>query len=150
MKNFKEDEVQSLYYVSISAMTVYLLFRVFYWPCGPSFLGFSSLFLIATAISIYYCYLLFKSKKALKTRQIVFGIYFLVFFNNSFLHSFSIYYFLNLSELINAESREYNYKSWDKYSWFLYIANEKDDALEANKEAQNALLKFQANFGENV
>jgi hypothetical protein len=64
------------------------------------------------------------------------------FFIISFTHSDRIYYFFNLNTVLNGETRNTNYYSWDKYSWFLYIADKKNEALEANQNAQKAVEEY--------
>jgi hypothetical protein len=60
----------------------------------------------------------------------------------SFTPAHRIYYFVNLSKVVNGDTRNILYKSWDKYSWFLYIADKQDQAIEANQKAQKAAQKY--------
>jgi len=69
-------------------------------------------------------------------------MYFIFFFILSFTHSDRIYYFIKLNTVLNAESRTTNYYSWDKYSWFLYIADKQNEAIEANQNAQKAAEEY--------
>ncbi|MDR0437075.1 MAG: hypothetical protein LBH22_02095, partial [Bacteroidales bacterium] len=39
---------------------------------------------------------------------------------------------------LHGETRNINYWAWDKYSWFLYIVDKQDEAIEANHMAQKA------------
>ena len=52
--------------------------------------------------------------------------------------SYKICYFFDLNEVINKEFNKVNFSSWDKYSWFLYIRGEKEEALKANQKAIDA------------
>jgi hypothetical protein len=44
--------------------------------------------------------------------------------------------------VLNSEARDTDYNSWDRYSWFLYIVNKQDEALEANHKAQKAMEEY--------
>jgi hypothetical protein len=69
-------------------------------------------------------------------------IYFLFSFWLSFTHSDKIYYFINLSRPLNSDNREHNFRVWNKYSWFLYIVNKKDEAIAANIQAQRIVDEY--------
>jgi hypothetical protein len=47
-----------------------------------------------------------------------------------------------LNTILNGESRKTNYQSWDKYSWFLYLGNRQEEAIEANHNAQKAAEEY--------
>jgi len=53
--------------------------------------------------------------------------------------AYTIYYTVNLNTLINKINREFDYYSWDKYSWFLYGRGLQSEALNANEKAVNAI-----------
>ena len=141
-KNAKTNLSISFLHLSYSLLTIYILFRFQYWSCGPMILGFSLLFLIGLFATLICFFLLFKNKSQFKFPQIFLVIYFVFFFVLSFTHSDRIFYFFNLNTVLNSETRKTNYNSWDKYSWFLYIANKQDEALEANHKAQKAVEEY--------
>lgn len=72
-------------------------------------------------------------------------IYFCFFLWFSFLPSHQLYYAIRLNTLLNKESRNTDYRSWDKYSWFLNIKDHHAEAIEANRQALNAVGICRAN-----
>lgn len=138
VKNANTNLPSTFLYLSYSFLTVYVLFRLQYWSCGPMILGYSLLFIIVLLLTISSFILLLTSKIKIKLPQIFLVVYFIFFFVLSFTHSYRIYYFFNLNPVLNGESRNTNYHSWDKYSWFLYLADRQDEAIEANQNAQKA------------
>lgn len=114
------------------------MFRLQYWPCGTVILGCPLLFIMVLLLTISYFVLLFTVKTKLKFPQIFLIVYFVFSLVLSYTHSDRIYYFFNLNSVLNEESRNTNYHSWDKYSWFLYLAHKQDEAIEANQNAQKA------------
>jgi hypothetical protein len=142
VKNAKTNLPTSFLHLSYSLLTVYLLFRLQYWSCGPMILGYSLFFIIVLLLTISCFVLLFSSKTQFKFPQIFLVVYFVFFFVLSFTHSDRIYYFFNLNTALNGESINTNYQSWDKYSWFLYIADKQDEAIEANQNAQKAVEEY--------
>jgi hypothetical protein len=46
---------------------------------------------------------------------------------------------LYFNSVINSESIKTNYRAWVKYSWFLYISDKQNEALEANQKAQDII-----------
>lgn len=49
---------------------------------------------------------------------------------------------MTLNSVLNGESRNTDYRGWDKYSWFLYLDDKNDEALEANTNARDALNTY--------
>jgi len=141
-KNAKTNLPMSFLHLSYSFLTMYLLFRFQYWSCGPRIFGSPLLFLIVLFVTLTCFVLLFKNKSQFKFSQIFLIVYFAFFWVLSYIHSDRIYYFFNLNTVLNSEARETNYNSWDRYSWFLYIANKQDEALEANHKAQKAVEEY--------
>ena len=135
-KNAKTNLPISFLHLSYSFLTTYALFRVQYWSCGPRIFGFPLLFIIALVV-VLICFILhFKNNKL---PQIFLFVYFVFFIVLSYTHSDRIFYFCNLNTVLYSETRNTNYWAWDKYSWFLYIADKQDEAIEANKKAQKAV-----------
>jgi len=142
VKQNKTNLPGALVHLSIALMTVYFLFRLQYWSCGPDIFGFSMLFILAFLLAVSSFVLLFRSKTTFTFIQLFFAGYFVLFFVLSFTRSYKLYYFFNLNTILNAESRKSNFKVWDKYSWFLYLAERKEEAMDANRKAQAALDEF--------
>lgn len=139
IKNWASNLAISFLHLSITAWTIYLLFRILFWPGGPYFLGAPLLFLVPFLITVVYVTIHIIEKTKFRLPQILLSIYFLFSLKLAETHSHRIYYFFNLNKVLNEESRNYNYQSWDKYSWFLYISKKQDEALQANEYAQKAL-----------
>jgi hypothetical protein len=141
-RNAKTNLPSSLLHLSYAVLTIYFLFRLQFWPAGPIILGYPSLFIIGLLVTIA-CFVLHTTRKMpLKFAQIFLVAYFVLFFVLSFTPSYRIYYFVNLSNVVNGDTRNILYKSWDKYSWFLYLADEQDQAIEANLKAQKAAKQY--------
>ncbi len=142
VKNAKTNLPNSFLHLSYSLMTTYVLFRLQYWSFGPMILGYSLLFIIVLLLTITCFILHITNQTKFKLPQIFLIMYFIFFFILSFTHSDRIYYFIKLNTVLNAESRTTNYYSWDKYSWFLYIADKQNEAIEANQNAQKAAEEY--------
>jgi len=142
VKNAKTNLPNSFLHLSYSLLTTYILFRLQFWSCGPMIFGYSLFFIIVILVTITCFILHFTNHTKFKLPQIFLIGYFMFFFTLSFIHSDRIYYFINLNSVLNAESRTTNYYSWDKYSWFLYIADKQDEAIEANQNAQKAAEEY--------
>lgn len=138
VKNFKTHLPNSFLHLAFSILTIYVLFRIKYWSCGPNFLGYSLLFLLAFIVVIIAFTLQSIARDQRKFPLVLLIIYFLFFIRLSFIHTERIYYFFQLNAVLNSASRNTDYDAWDKYSWFLYQANKPEEALKANKEAQMA------------
>jgi len=135
-KNAKTNLPTSFLHLSYSFLTIYVLFRFQYWSCGPMIFGFPLLFIIVLLVTLI-CFILHLTNNRLP--QIFLIIYFVFFFVLSYTHSDRIYYFFKLNPVLNGEMRNTDYYSWDKYSWFLYIVDKQDEAIEANRKAQKAV-----------
>lgn len=112
----------------------YLFARYLFWSTGPGILGFNPLFLLSFIGTIIYAVQSYAKKGVSK---IVIG---LSIFGLSicFVPAHVISYFFNLNEWVNKENNKINFKSWDEYSWFLYIYGDKERALDANHKAMEA------------
>lgn len=133
IKNINSNTLKALLPFTFAIWLVYFLFRIFHWSFGGYFLGFAIIFIVPFVITLFYFALLIKKG----TFKVIHGLLALVFVLSIALgqtHSHQIYHTLNLRN----SYQEYNYQSWDRYSWFLYLANEKEKALEANKKAEQA------------
>jgi len=97
---------------------------------------------IAVLSSIVWLFILYKNKK-LKSANIIFCsliIFITIIFR--FLPAHNTYYLTNIK--FNYEI-EIDYRSWDKYSWFLYAEGKEEEALQANQKAQSAIEKYMQN-----
>jgi len=138
-KNVKQNIADTFLNLTFTFWTIYLLCRIQYWSCGPSIIGFSLLYFVSTVLTIIYFVLHFRNLKRIKTPQILLITYFVFSFWLSFVHSYRIFYFFNLNEVFEKNNRIENYKAWDKYSWFLYVVDKQDEAIEANQNAQRII-----------
>ena len=102
-------------------------------------MGYNSMFVIVFGLTVFYLVRTFQSPILKFSKVVLFVSAFGFIF--SFVPSYSIYYLFNLNETFNKESRQVDYLSWDKYSWFLNIRGEKERALEANDMAMKAFEK---------
>ncbi len=135
-KFVKTDLPLTLLYASIALMTVYLFGRLQYWAFAKPF------FLVAFLLSLASIILLFVKKVRFGFPQVFLIAYFVFFFVISYTASYRIYYFINLNTVLNGETRNTDYMSWDKYSWFLYLQEKQEEAIEANTNAKNAVAAY--------
>lgn len=140
VKNISSNSPKAFLYLSFSLWTVYLLFRLLYWPGGPILiLGFRLIFLVPFAVSISCLALHVHYKTRIRLPQIIFMLYFGFSIWLSYLQSYHVFYFFYLNPVVHHYTRDSDIGSWDRYSWFLYISNKDNDAIIANAFAQNAL-----------
>ena len=132
-KHVKTDFVKVLLYFSYTVLTIYVFGRLLYWGWANAIFPIALLFVIFTLIM----YLI--KEKPFKIPQIVLVVYFTFFLVFSYTPSYKIYYIVHLNTVLHKERRIFDYVSWDKYSWFLHLRGLKNEALEANKEAYQAL-----------
>ena len=135
-RNIKSNQIDILKYFSISFITIYLIGRIQYQDWAKL------VFIIATITTLTYFIILSVRTKSIKTQQFFLIIYFVAFLFTSYIPSYKIYYVMNLNNVFYKETRLYGYKAWDKYSWFLYIRNKQNEALEANNNALTALENY--------
>jgi hypothetical protein len=134
-KNAKSNLPLSLLYTSFAFITIYLIARFQYWAFARPLFPIVCLLIFGSAIIHILKRTNFHFTQGL---LILYFIFFLIF---SYVPSYKIYYSVNLNSLLNKESRLKDYHGWDKYSWFLYLRNKQPEALEANKNAENAIEK---------
>lgn len=138
-KNRKEKLADSLMHLAISFLTVYLFCRLLFMYCGPMILGLPLYYLLSLGISIPALIMNVSKRTNFKLPQVLFLFYFLFISCISFLHSYRIYYFLNLNEITAKECRIENYRMWDRYSWYLYLGDKQEEAIDANQKAQQII-----------
>jgi hypothetical protein len=98
-------------------------------------------FFVPFLVSIAWFALQLQSKTRFRLPQFVLSAFFLFSWFISYTQSDGFYYFFYLNPVLNESSREYDFRAWDKYSWFLYIVKKQDEAIEANTKAQEAVDK---------
>lgn len=139
--NLKVKDKDAFLYFMFAVWSIYFLFRFQYWYGGEISIlnvNVSIVFLFSFLITfIYVTYRLIVQVK-FKIGHLIFIVFFVSNLLLSFTPAYKIFYFVHLNELINSDERDFNYLAWDKYSWFLYVAGEKDKAIDANEKAQDA------------
>lgn len=137
--NIKSKNADSFLYFIYAIWSVYFLFRFQYWYGGEIIIfNMRALFLIPLLITFsYFIYRLINQVK-FKLGHLILILFFVFNIFIAFTPSHKIFYIVNLNKLLNSEYREFDYYGWDKYSWFLYIAGEKNKALDANEKAKDA------------
>lgn len=137
--NIKSKEKDSFLHLIFAIWSIYFLFRFQYWYGGEAIIfNMRAIFLIPLLLTfIYFIYRSINQVK-FKLGHLILTLFFIFNIFIAFTPSHKIFYIVNLNKLLNSEYREFEYYGWDKYSWFLYIAGEKDKALDANKKAQDA------------
>lgn len=141
-KNAKDDLPKSMAILSIAFMTMFVLFRLQFWP-------FSQILLVcAVGVGMAWSYLQFRQKRIFDLLDAVTVVYLLFVVALSNVRAHEIYAFFNIEMAPDSESLNCNAYVWDKYSWFLYLAGENEKALEANSRAQFASKNCPATFVE--
>lgn len=132
IKNVSKDLPSSIFHFSCLFWSIYLFFRIQY-------LSYSGLiFTISLLTTLTYITLHIIKKEKFRLPHIIFTLYvglsIIVFFTSAH----KIYYVFNYS-ILNGNTENIYFEKWDKYSWFLYSAGKKNEALEANTNAQKSL-----------
>ncbi|WP_018342786.1 hypothetical protein [Cytophaga aurantiaca] len=135
IKNADKNMPEVFFHLNIFIWTTYFMFRYMYWPFAQI------LFTVCVCLTFIYTVLLAVNKSKIRYPQTILFTYILALGILAYTQSYRIYYFFNLNPVLNEEFNTVNYQAWDKYSWFLYGANKKEKALEANKNAKNAVQK---------
>ena len=148
-KHAKTDLAASFINLSFAFWTVYLFTRLQYMSYSQGFLGFPIVFIIPFLVTLTCFILHLTSKTKFKLTFYLLTIYFAFSLFLSFTHSDRIYYFFNLNTVLNSESRNTDFAGWDKYSWFLYLADKKVEAAEANQKAEKANSEYLKLFPDN-
>ena len=139
VQNSKKNITQSFFYFSFSFISIYSFFRLQFWPTGPFILGISLFSWFVFSVTFTYFILFLSEKNKFRLPQLILVAYFLFYINLGYTHSHSIYNVLYFNSVINSESIKTNYRAWVKYSWFLYISDKQNEALEANQKAQDII-----------
>lgn len=122
----KNENIKALAGLTLTFWMIYLFFLL-------KFLPFSIIPMAAAAlITLVFLYFYFTSNESAGFRPFI-GVIILVFIITlANMEKYKRYYFLNVYFNINIDR---DYVTWDKYSWFLYQANEYNQALIANERA---------------
>ncbi len=140
----KENIASATVPLAGSFWATYILFKVMYWSIALQF------FYVALLVSLacLVLHIVYKTNFHLGHGLLIgLSVLSIAF---SFVHSNRIFYFFQLNDVINSASKEYNYEAWDKYSWFSYLADDKEEAMQANEKAQTALARSIKRDGFNV
>jgi hypothetical protein len=122
---------QSLFHISGTIFLTYIVFRLQYWPFA--FLVFS-LGIVSTALALVF---FLSNKESQIFPKVWIGLIFLTSMTISNLRGHHIYHFIHSSIIENyyEYANPSSFVVIEKYSWFLYIADEHEKALEANAKA---------------
>jgi len=131
-RNSSTAPVKSLFYIVIACITLYVEARFLFWGWAKVIFYLSCLEMILWLVAVV------KSRSTVSGLYLVVIMVFILGVWISFTPSYKIYYFVHLNTVLNKQTREVNYRSWDRYSWYLYLRNRFDEAFEANRKAQDA------------
>ena len=148
-KHAKTDLPTSFINLSFAFWTVYLFVRFQFISGGQVFLGFPIVFIIPFFLTLTCFILHFTSKTKFKLPFYLITIYFVFSLVLAYTHSDRIYHFFYMNALLNSESRNTDFARWDKYSWFLYSADKKTEAVSANQKAEKAVSEYLKTFPDN-
>lgn len=140
IKKISSNASNAFVHLSYSLWTIYLLFRLLYWPGGPILiLGMRLIFILPLVVSInsLILHILYKTKVGLPQIGLIIFTGFSIWL--SYLQSYHVFYFFYLNPVVHHYTRESDAISWDRYSWFLYISNKDNEAVIANAFAIYAL-----------
>jgi len=122
----------SLIYLSVLAITLYIAARLqFFFLAGLLFIPANIPALIWIVVHIV-------KGHRFRLPQTLFIAYFVFFIFLSAVPSSSLYYMVRLNPVLNEDSRNFDFRSWDKYSWYLYLRGKRHEALLANMLALDA------------
>ncbi len=98
--------------------------------------------IIASLISLVLFFMIDKKKNLTTANNILLFVTIFITVVLNFVPAHQTYYITNIKFSYEIET---DYRSWDRYSWFLYVAGEEKEALSANVNAQKALEVSLAN-----
>jgi hypothetical protein len=132
-KNHRENLHESLLYLAVAAITTYIMCRLQFWSWAKV------VYYVAWLITVSWLILHLKRKIPFQWPQYLLVIYFVLLYLLAYTPSYKIYYLVRLNTTLNGETRDVDYRSWDKYSWFLYLRDKQEEALDANNKAREAV-----------
>ncbi len=125
----------SLIFFSFALISLYVTGRLHFWFISKILFIFTAI-ISGFTLLFYFIFL----RRAGWQGILLFSCFlFTIWLSN--LPSHRIFYAIRLNTMLNRESRATDYRSWDKYSWFLFIRDNRYAALEANKKAKEAAEK---------
>jgi hypothetical protein len=136
--NSRTQLVKSFVFIVFAFASLYLMFRLLFWP------GAQTALIAVVTTAIIGVIIMVVSKTKPTGMQLFVALYLGVCIMLGFVHSDRIYYFTNYNQL-NQSPVKYPF-IWDKYSWFLYLAGRKDEAAIANANAREALAAGHEDF----
>jgi len=132
-KNKKTNLPGALLYLAVAALTTYMLCRLQYWAWAKL------VYYVAILLAGIYLVLYLKLNIPLKRPQFLLLAYFVFILYLAYTPAYRIYYVVMLNETLNSDTKDLAYRSWDKYSWFLYLHDKQVEALDANRRARVAV-----------
>jgi len=124
---------RSVFYLAIAALTSYIICRFQYWSLAKP------VYYAAILLTLSSLFLSGKEKRAFHWTQFLLIAYFAFIYFLAYTPSYKIFYLTKLNTVLNNDTRDLDYRAWDRYSWFLYLRDKQDEALEANKKAKDAV-----------
>lgn len=136
----KSEKVRALRNILVSLLMIYALFRIQYWQSGPALFGFRFTFILSLAGLILYLIHFVREPIHWGVKQIIVLVFALGVIILDFIPTYQLHYGMSLTTTFHEKNRFVRFDLWDKYSWFLYNSRKFEEALEANRNAQQALL----------
>ena len=127
----KKPIMVAIYDLTIAVFVCFLIFRLQFWEFSNAVLVVALILLIANILFVF-------NQLNWLRKIFIIGLVSLssiVFFTRAHVIMKTLY----LNDLFHPDSKKMDYRSWDKYSWFLYIAERYDESLEANEIALNII-----------
>lgn len=112
----------------------FIIFRIQYWN------GQNELFYVCVALTVATIIVFVSRREKLNSALIAAVIICLIGLCLRPISAHHIYRTLSLSHPLGQDDVVERYENWDKYSWFLFIAGEKEAALQANLQAYEGVL----------
>ncbi|MBL4861906.1 MAG: hypothetical protein JKY09_02670 [Crocinitomicaceae bacterium] len=124
-KNFAKGTLD----ITINLVLIYTIFRLMYWADG--------LFYLYTVYVVFFVAIVlwFTQSKVVKRKQIIVLFLMLFTFGLSNTPAHEVYYATGLTKTFHSFSHAHAFMGWDRYSWYLYIDGEKEEAIKANTRA---------------
>lgn len=124
----KPDELNGMLGIATALWLTFLLFTVKYFP-------YSNIVLLLAAMVSTYA-MISTIKVNLMDQKLMLGFAVVLALAFYFTPTDTRYYYMSIKWNHEVET---DFRSWDKYSWFLYINHKYDDALKASQKANQIL-----------
>lgn len=132
-RSTRDQLAETLMYFIIAMMTMYIAGRLHMWFFARLIFPVV-VFFFMVMMAIYLT-----RKRNRKGLMIFAALYLSVISWMSCIPSHRLYYAIHLHPFLNADSRVFDFRSWDKYSWLLNVSKLNGAALEANSQASQAV-----------